>query len=267
MTRQRVLIVGSGPAAAYAVLAARAADANVRIMSNAAPNTDQAGAFFLHWLPEQLGATPEPVEISSTGTRFGYLTKQWGNAYSDIPTSFPTERRTEMWYNSNALKQVWATEHVQVCGQMPDHKLATYGDAFDWVFHTFPSTWSGRTRSVVKFPVLSTPSLGLAGTLKVVYNGDMHWAHTRTTVAWGRTSVEFPRDVSEEVLAGTEAVFVGPVKRAMLRDIHPATLPVEQDEWLAPNVVPVGRFAQWDRHALSHHAYERVYNLLAKGAL
>lgn len=262
---EEVLIVGSGPSAAYAVLACEDMGVPFRVVSNKPSNTEQAGAFFLHWLPRSLPAEPTPVRVFGTGHREGYLTKQWGPEFENIPTSFPEREKVERWYSSLALNAVWERTPVHLIGAVSDASLQAFGDMHRAVFHTFTSQVHANTRRLVRFPTLTRqqgPVAPAPGADMVIYNGDLCEAHARTTIAFGRLSIEFPQGTSERVLADYKGAFQGKPELVYLRDIPPGTPPVEWQNYLAPNVVPIGRFATWDRGVLSHQAYQMVVNVL-----
>lgn len=263
--RADVLILGSGPSAAYAVLACQDAGVSCEVMSNRPPNVDQAGAFFLHWLPERLAAPVTRVQVWGTGTREGYLMKQWGPEWVDVPTSFPEAERVEAWHSSLALLPVWEGVPFRLCGKVHDSQLIFCSSTYRAVFHTFSSTMAGMKRKLVMFPTLSRQQGEVKdyGTNMVIYNGDLAEPHIRTTIAWGRLSIEFPRGTEQKVIKEYQASFTAPPELVMLRDINPLTKPVTPAEWVAPNVVPLGRFATWDRRMLSHHAYQRVRDVLS----
>lgn len=260
----RVLIIGSGPSAAFAVLACQDAGADFHVMSSTPAMMDQAGAFFIHWVPERLKAWPARVQIWGTGTREGYLMKQWGEAGAGVYTSFPREQHIEDWYNSNVLDKAWATVPVQLTIPVTDQFLALYGTQYDVVFHTFSAKRTAERRKLVRFPTLTHVAVHPQdyGNNLIVYNGELDQEHIRTTVAFNRMSVEFPAGTRPESLKDYRRGFKGRPELVYLRDIPPGTAPVGPDEYVSPNVVPLGRFATWDRHALSHHSYAAVRKVL-----
>ena len=262
--RADVLILGSGPSAAYAVLACEDAGMSCEVMSNRGPNVSQVGAFFLHWVPDRLEAKPTKVQVWGVGTREGYLTKQWGPEFRGIPTSFPSEERMEKWYPSSALSRVWEQVSYHRGAVAGDADLAKLGGQYGRVFHTFSSQRSGTSRRLQMFPTLSRQQREERdyGSNLVIYNGDPAEAHIRVTVAWGRLSVEFPRGTPQGEVRGYRRQFRGEPDTVMLRDILPTTAPVSREERVADNVIPLGRFATWDRRALSHHAYQGVLDAL-----
>lgn len=260
-----VAILGTGPSAAFALLACREMGVSTRVLSTTPPSTSQAGAFFLHYVPPAYPAEPVPVVVGAVGHREGYLRKQWGRA--DIPTSFPSASRIHYWYNSACLEQVWADQPVELVNSLSDGDLARLGQRHGLVFHTFSAKAHFREREIVLFPTLT--HFGVPGrdygTDCVTYNGIPEDAHVRSTMSMGRYSIEFPADTRKEVVDSYRTFFKERPSLVRLRDIRPGTPPVTSGQWLAPNVIPLGRFARFDRNLLSHDAYFSTLYFLKEG--
>jgi hypothetical protein len=236
--------------------------ATYRVLSNTPPNTQQAGAFFLHWLPPSLGVEPEEVFIYSTGTPQGYLRKQWGNG-TVAETSFPQEFQTQQWYNSTHLKRVWTQTHVEPVDQVWDEQLLAWSSEYDYVLHSFSADRHAAGRTLVRFPCLShRGTLEDYGPNRICYNGEHQQRWVRSTVAWGRRSLEYPVGTHVVNYDGLHDGLRGTGTISMLRDIPPDVQPVTPAEYLAPNVMPIGRYATWQRRALSHDTYAAVLGLL-----
>lgn len=263
----RVLIVGTGPSAAFAVQACRDFGAQATVWTDRPPAAQEDGAFFIHWLPPALAkaAHPVPVRIESVGTARGYTMKQW---LRPVESSFPAEPREELWFNSADLMALWRRHDWWLVGPLLDERLEqAAADEYDWVFHTYPVARHRRGRTVVWFEVLSFsrngPPNGATG-LRILYNGDLNDRWVRMTESFGgRVSIEFPRGAA--ALAQLADPVFAAMSRGRLRDLPPETEPVQPYEWLAPNCLPLGRFAEFDRTKLSHHSYERVMSVLRGG--
>ncbi len=253
----KVAILGSGPSAAFAVLACRQRGIEPDVISQKDGHTDQSGAFFLHWLPEDFvivsGIAPIEVEWVPLGEAEQYSIKQWGSA---ISTSFPEQARVEKMYSSHELVRVWDTVRVKIA------KLAA-GDVekacsiYDKVFHTFPINIGDRR--IVHFPVMDT-RVQLSSN-RILYNGRKEDKWTRCTIAFGRMSYEFPVD-SINPLLEPPPVASHHFEVHRLRDIPPGTVPMRPDERAFPNLIPIGRFATLDRKMLSHYAFDIVQHHL-----
>jgi hypothetical protein len=86
-------------------------------------------------------------------------------------------------------------------------------------------------------------------------------------VAFNRLSLEFPVGTTKAELRAYDWGFRGRPDMVLLRDIPPETVPVGLAERVEHNVVPIGRFATWDRRGLSHHAYHAVLKALDEVAV
>lgn len=253
----RVLIIGSAASAAFAIQACRDLQIEYKVISDKPPVTGQSGAFFLHWLPESLKKFAREIEVTliPLGTAEGYTMKQWGRV---VPSSFPQVEEKKWWYSSDVLQEVWRDQELTLVGNL-DAKdfLDEYFSRFDWIFYTFPL--QEHAREIVEFPVVDYSNGDSFLDNHVVYNGVAGDDWTRATVAFGRMSLELlPGAIPDEKYSKIWRV----IRTGKLRDIPPSVKPVERDEWLAPNIVPIGRFARFDRRRLSHDAYLDVKQIL-----
>lgn len=253
----RVLIVGTGPSAAFAVQACKDLGILPEVWGERPPHFTQAGAFFIHWLPESIQGEPIPVLITSKGSAKNYALKQWG---SEINTSFPEKTRVENWHSSVCLADVWAGLKI-VQRKVQDLDLYEASQRYSWVFHSFPLTFHSVKRKTLGFPALfGTPNR--QNGVRVQYNGSLLEDWVRLTDSFGRRTLEFPVGTSEEILSEYEGGFQSKPKRVELRDLPPEMVPVEPSEFLQPNLVPIGRWSCFDRKMLSHSTYGRVRGML-----
>lgn len=256
----KVAILGSGPSAAFAVLACRSRGIEPEVISQNDGHADQSGAFFLHWLPEEFVAqnnvVPIEVEFVPLGTAEGYSTKQWGAV---IPTSFPSHPRTEKMYSSVELMRVWYTLQVKIA-KLAKGDIEKACQVYDLVFHTFPINVGDRR--TVHFPVMDTRCHLKSS--RILYNGTSdRWI--RCTTAFGRMSFEYPV-ASINPLLEPAPIASHKFERHLLRDIPPGTEPMRAEERAFRNLIPIGRFATMDRKVLSHHAFGTVLSQLEGGA-
>lgn len=245
MTKKRVLIAGSGPSAALAVLAAADVGAEYTVMSATDPTQRPPGAFFLHWLPPSLRAMPVEVLVDSVGNEAVYAYKQWGCGYS---TSFPKHQAVHSWYPAECLAQVWTSTHVEIT-KLNREDLAHFSREYDWVFYTW--ALGDNVARGIPVHVLYTPTEDRP---TILYNGkrDVPWC--RQTRAFGEVHTEYPYNYSI------------PQPQAegwtMVADLPPWANPVT--DLVAPNVVPIGRLARQDSKYLAHQAYEEVLRCLTQ---
>lgn len=263
MGDKKVLIAGAGPSAAYAVMACRARGIKPMVVTKVPPSTQVDGAFFLHWLPAELkferyGEAHE-ILISGVGSAENYTKKQWG---APVPSSFPEQPRTELWYDSRALLRVWDRQDW-VSGDLGVVELKGLATQYDAVLHTYTVAPQHVGRHCKWFPVRTFHNDGDSNRpLEILYNGNLSDRWVRMTQSFtGRVTFEFPDEAATEMDLEFNSVW-RTMEQNKLRDLPPDTKPVERSEWLAPNVAPIGRFARWDRKLLSHHAYDHTLELL-----
>lgn len=257
----KVAILGSGPASAFAVAACHERGIIPDVYTDRPPRVDQLGAFFLHWLPPLLERYAEEaavtVEWRAVGEAENYTRKQWAVPYT---SSFPKFAREERMYNSTVLQHVWnLSPFYTVLPPLSDADLLNMGTEYDFVFHSFSSGAAGRTRKLTWFPVLSFRSED-ERRATIIYNGCLQDRWVRLTRAFGRVSIEYPRDQAE--LAMREDEVFASMRFDKLRDIHPEVRPLSEADRLADNILPIGRFACWDRKQLSHESYAIVRDAL-----
>lgn len=259
----KILIVGSGPSAAYAILACQACGVEPTVISNSQPHTNQAGAFFLHWLPEDFvhktGAAAVEVYWIPLGDKRTYLAKQ---GYDDLalPCSFPDDLKVVPMYSSAWLDAAWHGVDVRLGELDVEDMVRMATTEFDFVFYTFPAVKHGR--QLEQFPVVDARTT--ADYNVIVYNGTTGGNWVRMTMAFGRLSFEYAHEVRWYDLPQHQGLVF---EKHLLREIPPRVLPLGASEYPAPNVIPIGRFAEWHRKRLSHEVYERVRLILSGATL
>ena len=145
---------------------------------------------------------------------------------------------------------------------------------YDWVFHSFPLV--GRHESLVQFPIMVGRQYSHLRDF-ILYNGTVQYDWVRATRQFGNLCFEYPHTYSvdeENSFSDTIGDISVPPLSDLIedipdsfevyygRDIVPDTLPVTPEEHVRKNIIPIGRFAAWDRKMLSHHAYTIVENHL-----
>lgn len=262
--RPNIAIVGSGAAGAFAYKACvDYGCAKVEVFTDrmGAPGK---GAFYFHWIPDDLSAKYEPDEIMyiGIGTRQKYLAKQWPTQKIDeeFETSYPLKPFTAPgWDASTVWEELWANARVTiVAGKFSDTDLKDLAKFHDIIFLTFPTQESIQEQGkyLVKIPVnlagkstqFQLPSKALYHLNKynnfIMYNGTDVFDWVRLNRLWGYTSFEYSHAVT---FSDDDP------KITYQQDLMPGT-PIWR-RMPAHNFMPVGRFARWDRKYLSHQAY------------
>lgn len=252
----KVAIIGSGPSAAFALLACSSFGI-VPTMYLKNSVTFQPGAFFIHELPfiPAYEVIRYPVSIMSLGTRQEYIDKQWKNHEIDrfYQSSFPEKDFVQYGYNPNhvipLIFSMCDHNEVQLESLMIDVEIQSLGKKYDVVFISFltQALIQANRNNIIRFPVLSKPSDSLFNF--VMYNG-IRSSTVRLSDLWGTRYIELTADANiEEYGSGWE------VHHSI--DIVPRTTEFELPS-LGNNIIPIGRLARFNRTLLSHQTYEFV---------
>ncbi len=251
----RIAIIGGGPSAAFAYRACWDMRLNPTVYADKL--TSPNGAFYIHDMP--VTCPPDirkqyakSIHYIGIGTAEGYAEKMWGNP--QIKTSFPITPRTEIGYDPAIINWLWTDlDRLHPCGKLTDDGVVAIASQYDLVIQTFPTDESKKYRTIDQIPVF-TKSIEPMNHILLLYSGDNSpWV--RATFSGEKLSLEYPKDfpTTEDLLYWTFSSV--------------PDLPPETSDWIkgpASNVKLVGRFAQYNRKILSHHAYDRVLKLLKR---
>lgn len=240
VSERDVAILGCGPAGLLAAYACEQLGLNVSIISKAQRSVI-SGAQYLHDpIP---GLTPErpdgQLNYIKDGSARGYANKVYGNP--DHPCSwdkFP-EGLLPAWSMLDVYSQLWARYHARIWDQ------SIGGDSLDEIAAEWPMVISSiPLRHICKNP-------------EHVFNGARVWIapyaaldlpdntiHYDGTLAqsWYRCSRIFGEEGTESSVEIPGAEWEGIKPTGHTCDCH-------------PEVVKVGRFGQWKKGVLIHHAY------------
>jgi hypothetical protein len=257
-----VAILGCGPSAAFAYRACRdvlggPSEATVHVYG--IHKDYPKGAFWLHWLPESVLSSPlvlpGRITVQSIGTREEYVYKQWGR--TDIPSSFPYGSHVEHGYApAIGLAALWNPTVSPQPGDLPtvfnekldEARIIEIAEEYDIVIQTFPKM--AEKYPAVKFPIAwkVMPNIHFTRDLnRVLYDGTSSHV-VRSSWLWG---VE-----SHELVSGTPTDFweQNGFEIQWRWDIPPDVEAVLAEP-PKPNILYLGRYAEWRRKALSHEAY------------
>lgn len=249
-----VAIIGGGPSAAFAYRACWDMHLNPTVYADEL--ITPSGAFYIHKMPSTCPMTireqyKKRVSWISLGTAEGYAEKMWGDP--NIKTSFPVLPRMEIGYDPAIIGWLWTDVILTPCGRLTDAGVATLADQYDLVIQTFPTDESKKHRDIEHIPVLSK-KIEPMDHIILLYSGDeAPWV--RMAFVGDTLSVEYPKTFPS-------TIDLLPWTFSSMPDLPPTT-----KRWTkgpASNVELIGRFAQYDRKMLSHHAYGRVMRLLKR---
>src|ERR1041385_5813278 len=102
MNNHKVAVIGLGAAGAFVARAAYDLGFDTTIYASGATNVTPPGAFWLHWLPDDLTGefNSQTIRIIGKGKEEAYTKLQWGQSwYKGLSSSFPVEPVIEQGYN------------------------------------------------------------------------------------------------------------------------------------------------------------------------
>ena len=250
----RVAIIGAGPSAAFAYRACWENNLNPTVYASQFSNP--TGAFYIHEMPPACPSTVlaqyrKKVSWVGLGTENVYAEKMWGDPH--VKTSFPATPRIDIGYDPAIISWLWTDVILKPCGKLTDAGVAKLALRYDLVIQTFPTDQSKNHRTIEHIPVL-TKLIEPMDNILLLYSGDNSpW--TRIAFCGNTISVEYPKTfpVTENLLFWSFSSV--------------PDLPPETKRWTkgpADNVKLIGRFAQYDRKMLSHHAYKKTLRLLKR---
>ncbi len=271
--RPSVAIVGSGAAGAYAYRACVEYGCKKVEVFTDKMGTPSPGAFYFHWIPDDLAVRFEPDEIlyMGIGTQDKYLERQWPGVKLEpgYASSFPAKPFVGVGWDAGLIwDELWKNAPISlVAGKFSDTDLKDMSKYHDLIFLTFPTQESiqAQGKYLVQIPVqlvgkqttFQLPSKALFMLNKynnfIMYNGTEVFPWVRVNHLWGHASFEYSYTSIMDDEDG---------KVIMQQDLMPGT-PVWK-KTLAKNIVPVGRFARWDRKYLSHQSYSDAKTVLVR---
>jgi len=253
----KVAIIGLGPTGSFAAKAAYDQGCEVDIFATQTPAVPP-GAFWLHWIPQDVTKKfkPEEILITASGNARDYVMRQWQGNY---PSSFPENDMTEEGYNpADILPNLVPAECTLnlISTPLSDEDVADLASGYGLVFQTF-ATKESKQQQPALVPYCAAAKFGTNHDTNIVwYNGTKRGLFVRTARLFGNDFVEFPKRMElPEVTEIMKRSGMTGYDVTVLKDIDPRTKP-----WQSPdtNIKLLGRFAEWDRSVLSHDAYNKV---------
>lgn len=268
-TPLKVAILGCGPAGLFAAHAAAQAGAEFTIFSKPRKSF-MRGAQYLHKPIPGLSGDAFDVTYELWGSVAGYREKVYGEMEDILVSPETLVGTSPAWDIREAYDNAWdlyADPHdgsrtiVPVdyeTGHDSVHLDMMSGD-YDLVIssipawllcrnpdHKFESTevWATEGLKSFKDPTFWPPHSGPDGRVDniVVCSGDPDDWWYRQSRIHGWENTEFPLDRKPAVPDGYK--------------VHKVTKPVRTDCDCHPDIVRVGRYGQWKKGVLTHHAYE-----------
>jgi hypothetical protein len=254
---KRVVVLGCGPAGLLAAHAASLSGADVQIFSRRQKSVI-SGAQYLHRsVPGLLFKPDGMVTFTKTGERDCYAKKVYGT--SNIPVSwdiFEAYTSRPAWSMQKSYDLLWKMYEDAI----RDYEIVQPNDVHDIVQNVNADLYitsiplpaiceDGHFFESVDMWIAQGfwPEMVVIPENTVIYNGHRGVAWHRASSLFGHQSMEFGRQ--PVVIPDGVNVIHGVKPTAHNCDCH-------------PNWMRVGRFGQWKRGVLVHHAYEEVERAL-----
>lgn len=242
-----VAVLGCGPAGLLAALAAEEAGFNPVIFSIKRPSVIH-GAQYLHRSIDSLTdrAPDYSVRFIKRGTRFGYAQKVYGDPQADCSWDNFDNNYVEAWDLGRAYQDLWDRYESRISHSYLNGltKKVISNGGYVRVISSVPLQVLCEKSDEHSFKFVQMwvrPAEDLAEDNIVVYNGDPITPWYRASKIGGVGYKEFGHPV--------EGAKVGVKPLWTTCDCH-------------PEMMKVGRFGQWKRGVLVHHAYEETLRAL-----
>lgn len=273
--KKKVLILGAGPSAAFAVRACL--DSDVRPVVRAKSiSPAPPGLFMLLWLPESVMTTSERLQYSirSSGSPEIYWQKRWRTTSHSVRLPRWGEKIIRGFRgNDGLLQQLWGDVVPDTGFQYTDEQLLELADSdeFNLIVQTFPTQFHSKLyrEFLLQYPVATfrledwfqtreSESFKMAWDsdlcfedVRVLYNGleNDSWFRATADPLSGTVAVEYQL-MSDEKLEGA-------IESGFNRAIHPDMPQVFAN--MHPKILLTGKWATWNKDEASHWTYGRVY--------
>ena len=257
----KVAILGCGPAGLIAAHSAITGKHDVTILSRKR-RSPMFGAMFLHApIPGISPSRPELyIDIMKTGTKQGYAEKVYNDPMAEVSWDKFAVGVMPGWDLRTAYAELWLRySDLIVDTQFTPESVSAIPANFDRVFTTIPASatcleWRHSFDKAV-IDVIHGPTQREYN--QMWYDGSMYrgapawyrYSRINGYEAWEFGEGQIPKTIPTEILIKDLRVSRGIKPLRTTCDCH-------------PEIVRLGRFGQWDKHAFTHHAYEEVRNAL-----
>lgn len=262
----RVAVLGSGPAGLFAAEACKADGHEVRIFSRDLKPSPMSGSQYLHQaIPGLTSEEPSgSVHFWKVGTRYGYAEKVYGDP--DAPCSwdlFPTGE-LPCWNLKNVYLKLFKSWYGSISTVEIDKKFLDYleqkRDIFQMVISAIPcpvicENSSHRFESARVWFESHQHKDSQLGENYIYYSGDPRDSWYRSSYIFGSGWWEF----------GSHTM-TGQTEQRVLRNISTKVFegkkPLDTNCDCRPRMIRVGRFGEWKKGILTHHAFLKTIDAL-----
>lgn len=264
----KIAILGGGLAAAYANCAImeyrrkyQAVHLNWEILTDKL-SPPPRGALYLRWIPEEYRNQVSKISVNTyhNGTREEYVRKQWGDILINDNSSSFAEDKTEEGYDPQEAFKLMIGGCPTIFGRsLLDDSLEKIGIDYDFLLLTFPTekakAFYMNNKYMVRVPTVTYETEGNNYNF-IMYNGEPGFI-VRVSKLWGIMTIEYTPDHIVNMDNVGEGGMIGG-----FMDIHPSAPEISRSYIPVSNMFPIGRYATFKRHLLSHEVYASVYDFL-----
>jgi hypothetical protein len=257
----KVAVLGCGPAGLIAAHSAVTMGHEVTVLSRKR-RSPMFGAMYLHEpIPMISPLKPEMyIDVHKTGTRQGYAEKVYGDPEAPVSWDIFKEGETPGWDLKAAYAELWERYSDLIEDvQFTPESVSKLSREFDRVFTTIPATatcldWRHEFKKVT-IDVVHGPTGNEQNIMW--YNGSIfhdspawyRYSRINRYESWEFGDGQIPANIPTEILIKSVRVSRGMKPLTTTCDCH-------------PDIIRLGRFGKWDKHAFTHHAYLEVRNAL-----
>lgn len=252
--RQKVAVLGCGPAGLLAAHAAARENAAVDIYSHIQKSRIGGAQYLYIPVPGITGGEPDAkCTILKVGTPEGYARKVYGDRHADTSWhEFDANRELGIWNMREAYEQLWGVYGYSIIeADVTPQIVAEMVDLYDHIFCCMPKRalclTPERHTFVEQKVTIDTEDFSSTydGDNWIEYNGDPRTTWYRASSLFGHRGYEYPTE------AGQHGVTVA------------KPLANNCDCWENwPKVMFLGRYGKWRKGELIHHAFVQAQEAL-----
>lgn len=263
-TRNAIItILGTGLSAAYAAWAVHAIAPMARVEILGPKPVATAGAIWARTNPTPYEMPLHNIGVTLRGKADVYAQKQWGTLDPTTAHRRSSQMEVERGYDPALLMRKTFLKFQPAISQFRQQsEVLTLAANRTAVIQTFSLDFKAQ-QQLVRIPVVTHPS-DSTEFMYCSYNGLAGDPVVRESLLFGRMFYELPFNATAEqvnsIAAGAEGrMVVYPLDIPPWCEQQPLTW---EQRHLAPNVLLVGRYPQFDRTHLAHQAFDDVQKFL-----
>jgi hypothetical protein len=248
-----VAILGAGPAGMMAAQAVSLAGRTPIIYSPKEPSKIPGAAYLHKPVPDVTDATPDgSVRYLKRGTRAGYARKVYGDEMAPCSWDEFEEGEYPAWSLRRTYERLWEMFSPNIVpGEVNADDVEMMLTDYPLVISSIPKTVICRARQQHEFHSRhywhSEKATWYCRPNELVYSGNPEDEWYRTSRIFGHQATEF--------------IELPDLDKWRWR-INPGEKPISNncDCWEERNILFVGRFGEWTKGVLAHHAFERAFS-------